>query len=80
MSRLLFMQSAQWLLIYWQYISCLINVHKKVGDAVKTGDVIATLYTNKEQSFASAKSTVLGAVTVSQEKPCCGELIYAVVR
>ena len=57
-----------------------IIVHKKVGDAVKTGDVIATLYTNKEQSFASAKSTVLGAITVSQEKPCCGELIYAVVR
>jgi pyrimidine-nucleoside phosphorylase len=57
-----------------------IIVHKKVGEAVKSGDVIATLYTNKESAIASAARTVRGAVTVSCDKPSCGELIYAVIK
>jgi pyrimidine-nucleoside phosphorylase len=57
-----------------------IIVHKKVGEAVKAGDVIATLYTNKESAIASAARTVRGAVTVSCDKPSGGELIYAVIK
>ena len=57
-----------------------IILKKKTGDAVKRGDVIATLYTNKQDALASAKADFLSALTFSDTKAESRPLIYKVIR
>ncbi len=44
-----------------------IIVHKKKGDAVKEGELIATLYASDETRFEAAKATLLSALSVTDE-------------
>lgn len=50
---------------------------KKTGDAVQAGDVIATLYTSKQESLTQAAQIYKSAVTVGCVKPVIEPLIYA---
>ena len=44
-----------------------IDLHKKIGDQVKKGDVLATLYV-RDKGIEEAKSLLLDAITIGQEK------------
>jgi len=44
-----------------------LDLHKKIGDFVKKGDCIATLYV-KDKGVEEAKKLILNAVTIGQEK------------
>lgn len=46
-----------------------IIMNKNTGDAVKNGETIATLLTNKQELCQNAEKTLLEAVTISSEKP-----------
>ena len=50
---------------------------RKVGDYVKTGDVLATMYTSKEELFADAEKRYVSALTFAKEKPAENPLIFA---
>ena len=54
-------------------------LHKKIGDEVSKNDVLATLYTNKEEAIIQAKNVLLSSIQYSTsyvEKP---KLIKAIV-
>ncbi len=57
-----------------------IILNKKTGDKIKKGDIIATLYTNNENSIKSAKEKLLSAIEFSDKKPQDIPLIYEIVR
>lgn len=50
---------------------------KKCGDAVKAGEVLATLYTNRPDKLQEAQKAYLAACTFSKEKPRLSPLIAA---
>lgn len=55
-----------------------IEVHRKLGDEVKKGDRIFSLYASGEkanQLFVQAQAIVLGATTISLQKPTLPDLI-----
>lgn len=52
---------------------------KKYGEYVKKGDVLATFFTNDENTIEKAREEYLSAITFSSEKPQQEKLIYAVV-
>ena len=54
-----------------------IILHKKTGDAVKKGEVIAKLYAEREELFERAKDTLKAAVTIEAEPTGNEPLIYA---
>lgn len=54
-----------------------IIIERKVGDYVKKGDLLATMYASKEELFGAAAKRYLNALTLSQEKPAETKLIYA---
>ncbi len=56
-----------------------IVLHKKTGDFCKKGDVLATLYTNKEETLRCAEKCFIDALTFGEEEPEKNELIYRVV-
>ena len=53
-----------------------IILKKKYGDAVKEGDVIATLYTSDDLKLSEAENILRRAVTVADEMPGPEALIY----
>ena len=53
---------------------------KKTGDYVNKGDVIAWLYTGKENLVSKAEEVFLSALEFSDEKPCSLDLIIDVVE
>lgn len=57
-----------------------IILKKKTGDAVKLGDVIATLYTNKSDALDSAKAAFQNAIVISDDASIKRPLIYKVIR
>ena len=57
-----------------------IILNKKTGNKIKKGDIIATLYTNNENSIKSAKEKLLSAIEFSDKKPQDIPLIYEIVR
>jgi len=57
-----------------------IMLHKKPGDAISKGEVIATLYTDREDAIASAEELVLSSLTFTAEKPEKRAMIYGAVR
>ena len=54
-----------------------IIMHKKLGDAVKAGEPICTLYADDEALFAAAEEMYVGGLTIGTEKPEIPPLIYA---
>lgn len=56
-----------------------IILHKKTGDKVKAGDILAELHTNDESRIPSAEKMFLDALTFSGEKPQENQLIYKVI-
>ncbi|MBP5155831.1 MAG: thymidine phosphorylase [Clostridia bacterium] len=57
-----------------------ITLERKTGDEVKRGDVIMTLYTNRENAEESALEYCRKAVVIGSEKPEAEPLIYEVIR
>lgn len=57
-----------------------IVLSKKTGDKVQIGDTIATLYTDKKDSFGSAAELFMSALSFSNEKPAEQRLIYKVIK
>ena len=53
---------------------------KKTGDVVTKGDVIATLYTNKQETMKQAKEKFLSATVISNDKPDVKPLILGKVE
>jgi len=56
-----------------------IILRKKVGDAVKQGECIAELYTDREESLQQAEQMVLEAYEWTEERPAASKLIYGIV-
>ena len=56
-----------------------IILHKKTGDIVKEGEALATLYTNRRETIASAEKLFLEALTVNIEKKEEPPLIYKII-
>ncbi len=57
-----------------------IILSKKTGDKVNKGDVIATLYSCNENSFASSEEKFLSALEFCQTKPTEEPLVYKIIR
>lgn len=53
---------------------------KKTGDNVQKGEVIAKLYTNKNDVVLTAEKDFIDAVEIGNEKPAEQKLIYEVVK
>jgi pyrimidine-nucleoside phosphorylase len=56
-----------------------IILHKKPGDAIKRGDVVATLYTERQETLAVAANTVRAAVAYAETLPAPEALIFDIV-
>lgn len=54
-----------------------IILHKKYGDRVSKGEVLASLYANEERLFAPAKEKFISALSFSEGKPYMKPLILA---
>ena len=54
-----------------------IIMHKKLGDTVKAGEPICTLYADDDTLFAAAEEMYVGGLTIGAEKPEVPPLIYA---
>ena len=54
-----------------------IVLHKKAGDRVEKGDLLATFYAEDEGKFVSAEEMYRGALTFRDEKPVLPELVMA---
>lgn len=57
-----------------------IILHKKTGEFVKKGDILAELFSNDETKFADSEKLFLSALEFSEEKPVPVPLIYKTVR
>ena len=56
-----------------------IVIEKKTGEMVKRGDILATLYTNKESALAAARDELIRSYTVSDTAPSEHALIYKTI-
>ena len=56
-----------------------IRIHKKLGDQIKEGESLATLYANNKEKLNLAKERFLEAYTISEQKPEPTKYIYGVV-
>jgi pyrimidine-nucleoside phosphorylase len=54
-----------------------IAILKKVGQSVVEGEVMAVLYTSKEELFSASLEEFLSAVIIGDDKPIAEPLIYA---
>ncbi len=57
-----------------------IMLHKKYGDKVKTGESLATLYTSKREALVEGERRYRAALTIGENQPKPGRLIYARVE
>ena len=57
-----------------------IILRKKTGDYIEKGEVLAQLYTNKENAVESAVKGFLQAVEISEEKPKKEPLVYKIIK
>ncbi len=53
--------------------------HKKLGDKLSTGEVIAELFTDNKNSFADAEKRIMNAVRVNDTKPKKQKLIKLMI-
>ena len=61
-------------------LSAGIVLNKKTGDAVKKGDVLATLYTDRKGSIGDAGKMFLEALCISDAAPVPKPLVYKIIR
>ena len=54
-------------------------LHKKTGDYLKSGDVIATLYASDQKLFDNAQNELINALTISNDKPQPSPAIIKVI-
>lgn len=54
-----------------------IILHKKLGDAVRAGEPLCTLYADDEALFAPAAEMYLGGLEIGPERPAIPPLVYA---
>lgn len=57
-----------------------IVMHKKTGDSIAEGDVIATLYADDESLFEGVAHAYVQALTIGLEKPVSRDTILAVIE
>lgn len=57
-------------------LSAGILLHKKTGDCIAKGEVLATMYASKQELFAAAEEKYLSAVTIGQEDVKRNPLLY----
>lgn len=57
-----------------------IVMHKKTGDSIAEGDVIATLYADDESLFEGAAHAYVQALTIGLEKPVSRDTILDVIE
>ena len=57
-----------------------IVMHKKTGESIAEGDVIATLYADDESLFEGAAHAYVQALTIGSEKPVSRDTILAVIE
>ena len=57
-----------------------IVMKKRIGDAVKRGDVLCTLHAGPKSDRTAAYNLVKRAIAISAEKPAAHQLIHAVVE
>ncbi|MBS5290243.1 MAG: pyrimidine-nucleoside phosphorylase, partial [Veillonella sp.] len=58
---------------------CII-MHKKTGDAITTGECVATLYASDESLLANAAKTYSEAITIGEEVPRVVDTILDIVE
>ena len=56
-----------------------LKIHKKLGEQIKKGDALATLYANDRSKLAEAKNRLLGAYVIEQNQPEPSKYVYAIV-
>ena len=57
-----------------------IILHKKTGEKINKGDVLATLYTCKEDTLSNAEAKLLSSFTFSEKAPEAQPLIYEILK
>ena len=57
-----------------------IVIKKKTGDFVDANEVIAELYTSKEDKIEEAKELFLSSITISQDKPKDLPMVYKIIK
>ncbi len=57
-----------------------IILHKKTGDCVRKGEVLAELFSNNKAAFAESEKHFVSAFEFSENKPAIIPLIYKVIR
>ncbi len=57
-----------------------IYLHKKVGDFVEKGEILASLYTNKKEILEETDDLYKQAITYSENKPNQQKLVYLTVK
>ena len=57
-----------------------IMMHKKTGDAITTGECVATLYASDESLLANAAKTYIEAITIGEEVPRVVDTILDIVE
>lgn len=57
-----------------------IIIHKKVGDFIKKGDTLCTIYTNRENTIKEASERYLDAIVTGYGKEEVKPLIYKIIR
>lgn len=57
-----------------------ILLHKKTGDKVQKGDILATLYSNKKDSFSSAEKLFKGALEFSYDYTKTNNAVIKVIK
>ena len=55
-------------------------MHKRVGDAVRAGEAICTLYVNDDANLRDAMETMRAAVHIGEKPDTVSPMVYAVVR
>ncbi len=56
-----------------------LKIHKKLGEQIKKGDALATLYANDRSKLAEAKNRLLDAYVIEQNQPEPSKYVYAIV-
>ncbi len=56
-----------------------IMINKKVNDKINNSDVIATIYTDRQDKIEDIKSQIISAYNISEEKNNDAKLIYGIV-
>lgn len=57
-----------------------IVLKKKMGDYVRKGDIIATIYTSDKNKIYESEKVLLLAYTIKEEKPRVDDIIYKIIE